>query len=171
MTGAISAISGSSSVSTSSSSSQLTDATKKKLEALGIDTAKIKTETEGLAKLKEAQASQASQAAQASAAPPPPPGGISPEDVKTEAKALAASIGVSVGQSDKINDILNKISTKISEMKASAGTDESKKSEVEGFYAQYQAVYTDYQEIESKKSMLSNSLDALANYNKIRLGL
>lgn len=163
MTDAISSISSnaSSSLSASSSSSgKLTDETKKKLEALGIDTANVKTEAEGQAKLKEAHAAQAHQK----------PKGASPmASIEDGAKALASEMGVSVGSKDKLTDIFDNITAKLSELKASAGDDENKKAEVSNYENQYNTLYNEYSQMAAARNMTGAS--ALANYNKAALGL
>lgn len=165
MTDAISAISSSSvSTSTSSSSATLTDATKKKLEALGIDTTNIKTEADGQEKLKEAQAAQAAAQQQGK------PQGTNPmETIQDGAKSLAASMGVAVGSKDDIDTIFSNLSTKITELQASAGDDQTKKSEVDGYQLQYDTLYREYSQAMAAKNMTGAS--ALANYNKAALGL
>lgn len=164
MTSAISSISSVSvaSSSSASSSSALTEDTKKKLEALGIDTSNIKTETEGQQKLKEAQAAQAS-------AQQKPQSNTSMEIVEDNAKSLASKIGAVVGNDDKIDDIFDKISTKISDLKASAGNDETKKSAAEAFDSEYNTLYSEYNRVLS--SMKMTGATALGNYNKVALGI
>lgn len=168
MTNSISAINGSSSVSSTSSSSSkpLSEETRKKLEALGIDTTNIKTESEGQTKLKEAQSAQAN--AQAGGQKPPQ-GALSPEKIKEEVEALASKVGVSVGNSDKIEDIMNNISKKISEIKASAKTDPNKLAEAESFESEYTTLSSELSQMKAAQNMTGAS--ALANYNKLMLVL
>ena len=171
MSDSISAISSASAggVKSSGSSTALTDATKKKLEAMGIDTSKIKTETDGQTKLKEAQASQGSASAQGKHQPPQ--GASQMKSIEEEATALAGKMNVDVKKGDKIDDILSNISQKITGLQASAGTDESKKSEVGNYQSEYNKISTEYQSLKTAQSMLSNSLNGLANYNKAAFGL
>lgn|SRR5574344_783714 len=165
MTDSISAVSANSvSKSSSSSSTALTDATKKKLEALGINTTDIKTESDGQEKLKEAQAAQNAQNAK-------PAQQAQSNTVETEAKDLASQMGVVVGNNDDLATILDSISAQISNVQASAGTDETKKSEADNYQIQYNTIYQEYQQQEASKSMLTGSLDGMAAYNKAALGL
>ncbi len=172
MSDSISSISASSSASSSSSSSSsaLSETTKKKLEALGIDTSNIKTETEGQTKLKQAQAAQAAQQV-AGQKMQQPQTGNSEDTIKSEAKSLASKMDVAVSTDDDISAILENISAKIDNLKASAGTDEAKKKEVNDFESQYSSISEEYTTLQSKQAMLSGSLSGLASYNKASLAL
>lgn len=169
----INALSGASSSYSASSSQKLTEETKKKLEALGLDPSKYKTEAEGKAALVGAQTTQTAQAAQSMQVqgqqPPPPP--ASAQSIKAEVEDLAAKVGVSIGSTDKPNDILTKISDKIAELKAAAGTDQTKLAEVQGYQGQYDTINAEITQMQASKSKISGTLNALANYNKAALGL
>ena len=167
MTDAINAINSSAVKNTSSSSSgALSEDTKKKLEALGIDTSNITKETQGKSKLKEAQA-----AAHAQGHGQKPQSASSMQAIKTEVDALAAKMGVSVGTNDKIDDIFRNISAKISSLQSAAGTDKTKSAEVESYQAEYASISSEYTQMQASQSMLGKSLNALASYNKAALGL
>lgn len=148
------------------SSAPLSDATKKKLEALGIDTSKIKTESEGQQKLKEAEAAQASQATQGQQS-----NAGQAQAIKDQASALAASVGVSVSKGDKISDILDHIQTKLSTMNAQAGQDPQKVQELKQYQSEFTVIASEYASLQSQqqasKSQLTGSMDSMAAYNKI----
>ena len=154
----------------SSSSQKLTEETKSKLQALGLDPSKYTTEAQGQKALTEAQAAQNSQAAQAGAQHQHAPHG-GESSIKAEVQALAAQIGIPVGSKDKISDILANVSEKISELKASAGNDPTKLAQVNSYQSQYTAISGEIAQKQSSESKLTGSLQGLANYNKIALGL
>lgn len=154
----------------SSSSQKLTEETKSKLQALGLDPSKYTTEAQGRQALKEAQAAQNSQAAQAGAQPQHAAHG-GESSIKAEVQALAAQVGVPVGSKDKISDILANISKKITELKASAGNDPTKLSQVNDYQSKYNAISGEIAQKQTSESKLTGSLQGLANYNKIALGL
>ena len=160
----ISSVSSAIAVSSTSSSSaaKLTTATKAKLEALGISTTNITTEAEGQIALKIAQTK-----AEATKSKPPEK---QDESIKTEAKTLASQVGASVSDSDSTDEILNKISSKISELKASAGDDQTKLAEIENYQASLDKLSETYASMPSQ-AKLDNSMSNLANYNKVSLGL
>jgi len=172
---AISSIS-SASATSSSSSTVLTDTTKKKLEALGIDASKIKTETEGLQKLKEAEAQQAAQAAQSAQGQQQQNGASSQTDaIKTQATSLASQLGISVSDKDTVEDILENIGTKLSAMSVQAANDPQKMQELKGYESQFASISSEYVNIQTQQqqsqSQISGSLDSLATYNKIFFNL
>lgn len=152
-----------------SSSTALSEETKKKLEALGIDTSKIKSEAEGLQKLKEAQASQGASQAQgaAQAQGQKPQESSTQQEVEEQTQNLASKMGISVDRKDSMDTTLKNISAKIEELKADASSNPTKMAEVNSYESEYNDIARKY----TKQSMLSNSLSGLANYNKIALGL
>ena len=149
-------------------STALTDATKKQLESMGIDTSNVKTESEGKTKLQEAQASQQQQQAQAAQAKG---SNSSEQEMKTEVTDLASQMDVEVQNDDSTSTILDNISQKLEELQAAAGTDPSKVQEYQSFESQYNTLNQEYTQSQSSQSMLSSSLSGMANYNKALLGL
>lgn len=150
--------------SSSSSSQKLTEATKKKLEYLGIDTANIKTESQGQVELKVAIQKEM-QKAQATNH------GGSEAMIKAQAKDLAYQVGASVSSSQKVGDILTKVSSKITELKQAAGTDETKLSKVYQYQSEYDSIVSSFNNMQTAKNQIATGMDGLANYNKILLGL
>lgn len=159
----INKVSSAQSASTSStSSSNLSKETIKKLKALGLDPSDYATEAEAEAAI--AQAQNKNQI-------PNQANGIDKEAIiRADAEGLAYLVGVSVYKNDKVSDIINNISDKISSLKESAGSDETKLSEIASYQSKLDALSNKYAEKETSKSMLSNSMEALANYNKASLG-
>lgn len=141
---------------------KLSEATKAKLETLGIDTANIKTEAEGQAILKMAEAKpEETRKTHASQ------GYSSMESIKAEALQLASQIGVSVSGSDKIDDILDKISYKINELRVNTGSDQNKPDQINQYQSKLDTLSNEFLNMQSSKAKLSNSLNCLAAYNKI----
>lgn len=159
----VNAISSSFSASSASgsSTSQLSEDTKKKLQALGLDPTKYTSEAQAQAAIQEALARQTQQ--------PPKPEAVNMDSIKTEVQELASSMGVTVGSNDKIDDILNNISLKITELQASAGTDSSKLADVNSYQTKYTTIENELSQLKASKSM--TGANALANYNKAALGL
>jgi len=163
MTDAISSVSSSSSSKTSSTSSVLSNDTKAKLKALGLDPTKYTSESAAQEAITEAQEKQQQKTAA------PKSDGSSFTTIKTEVQDLAAKIGITVGTNDKTSDILTKISDQITELKSAAGTDSSKLSAASAYESQYTTISSELSQLESAKNMTGAS--ALANYNKAALGL
>lgn len=162
---AVSSVSSSSSTSSSSSSSSssaLSQETIDKLKALGLDPSQYSSEAEAQQAITDAQQKQDAQKSGGS-------GSSSLSTIKTEVEELASSMGISVGNSDKISDIMQNISDKISELQSSAGSDESKQTQVTGYNDQYTTISNELAQLEASRSM--TGANALANYNKASLGL
>lgn len=134
------------------STNSLSEETKKKLKALGVDVSKITSESEGQQALAEAQAKQAPKQAQPAQ-----------ETIKTQVDSLASSIGVNVSNQDKISDILTKISNELSVLKAEAANDPKKLADLKGFQDKYTSVSNAYQQEQS----LKKGMDATASYNRL----
>lgn len=168
MTGSISAIGNSSSgsISNNSGSTKLTEETKKKLQALGIDTSNIKTEAEGQAALKEAMAKQA-----AANHHHDPSKSMSEKTIEDQAKSLASQMGVSVGNNDTLDVILSNISNKIDELQSSAGNDQTKLADLNNYKAKFATLSDEFSQLTVSRSMINNSLQGMANYNRASLGL
>lgn len=163
MTDSISAVSG---TAPNNSASALSEDTKKKLKALGLNPSNYTSESQAQAAIKAAEAKKAETQKPQGAAPS---GGTDMQTVHDEAKSLASEMGVYVGTDDTMDDILAGISDKINELKASAGTDAGKLEEVEDFESRYNSISDDYTQVKSAKNMTGAS--ALAAYNKAAFGI
>lgn len=150
--------------SSTSFSQKLTDATKKKLEYLGVDAGSIKTEAQGQTELKIAIQKEMQKAQAANH-------GGSEAMIKAQAKDLAYQVGASVSSNQKVGDILTKVSSKITELKQAAGTDETKLSKVYQYQSEYDAIASSYSNMKTARNQIATGMDGLANYNKILLGL
>jgi len=170
MAGSINAINGTSGAASSQAISRLTDATKKQLEALGVDTSSIKTESQGQVVLKAAKNTQATQGAKEAHK------GNSPQDaIKEQAKSLASKLNITVSSKDDTNAILNKISSAISVLKTEAVGDVQKTQKLAQFQSEYNAIAGAVAGMAAQKQaghdQINNSLNGMANYNKALLGL
>ncbi len=147
-------------------SNALTEATKRKLEALGVDTSNILTESEGQLRLQEALAKLAiaeAQNLQYKCAGNP---NVSIED---KAKDLATSIGIETGNQDKIEFILRKISEALMGVMIAAGKDESKLNKYEDYKNQYDDICSQYAQATASENMTGAT--AMGYYNKMLFGL
>lgn len=175
MTNAISSIS-SSAASSSSSTTTLSSDTKKKLQVLGLDSSKYKTEAQAQEAITQAQSqTSGTQTVKGGCASCTNCGKCGKgsttniSSIQTSAKDLASKMGVSVGTKDELPDILSKISDKISELESSAGSDSTKLSDVDSYKKQFQTLAGKFEKISASQNMTGAS--ALASYNKAALGL
>lgn len=150
----------SNSASSSSSATKLSQDTINKLKALGLDPSKYTSESQAQQAIKEAQEKQS---------PQKPSGSNNFSTVKTDVQDLASKMGLVFGSNDKVDDILDAISNKIDELKAGAGTDETKLSQVNDYSNQYSTLSNEIAQMEAAKNMTGAT--AMANYNKAALGL
>ena len=138
--------------------------TKQKLEALGIDASKIKTETEAQQKIKEAESAQAN--AQVQSVHFQHPMG----EVIEDAKKLAETLGMRVGNVEDVEKLLKDIDKQIKEFEKQVkdDKDDERKKMVDGVRGVYEQIYTEYQQSISEQKKITGNLDMLATYNKIR---
>ena len=140
---------------------KLTEATKAKLIALGVDIKGIATESEGQMKLKEAQFERVS--------------GTSAQNKKTsennsvlqQARKLAHELNVSYSERDTINDLISKITARINELKTAAGDDFDKKEKVNYYQGRLDELEKSY----LSQLELSASMSLMSNMNKAFHGL
>lgn len=151
---------------------KLSETTKKRLEALGIDTSSIKTETQGrsiLASVEKVNSKDGTEKVQGQGKNP------EGENIKQRAKELAAQFNVSVSPRDGLKEILDKISTAIDGMKTESVGAPDKLQEAAKYQAAYDSIVgaasSMQQQQDASQGKLSGSLDGLALYNKIKLGL
>lgn len=138
--------------------------TKQKLEALGIDASKIKTEKEAQKKIQEAESAQANAQVQQGQFHNPM------GEVVQDAKKIAETIGIKVSQVEDIEKLLKEIDKQIKEFEKQVkdDKDEDRKKMISGVRGVYEQVYTEYQQAISEQKKITGNLDMLATYNKIR---
>lgn len=168
MTSSVSSVSSaislnSASNNSSSSASTLSDATKAKLKALGLNPSDYKTEAEAQSAITQAQTQEAARKehdAQNNA---------TEQSIKMEAESLAAELNVNISNTDTMDDIINKLTDAVSSVNGSS--DPTKANQANAYQQQLQSISQEYENFTKSQSMLSNSLSAMAAYNKVAHGL
>lgn len=165
MTNAINSVSSLGTLGTTSgaSSSKLSEDTKKKLQALGLDPTKYSCEAEAQAAITAFIQQQQQQEGTKKTG-----GNGEIKTIKSEVQSLASEMGISVGNNDKIGDIMDKINEKISELQSSAGSDNNKLSLVNDYNNKFSAISSELDQLKAAKNMTGAT--ALANYNKATHG-
>ena len=166
-TNSIQAISGNSSAKTATDD-MLTEKTRRELESYGVNTSKIKTETEGQRVLKEVKAQKAAEAAEKAKTFS---GNSRINELLDDSQDLARRMGVYYGNRDSIERVLENISLKISEMKLYAGENSEKLAQVMAYESEYNDLYKEFKESTSNQTTILNSLSMMSNYTKIALGM
>ena len=136
--------------------------TKKKLEALGIDPKQIKTESEAQKKIKEAEAAQANMSINAGQ------NTNAMQKVFTETKNLAEKIGINPNQFDDVNKLYEAMDKRIKTAEAQTRDNPQERGIVAGVRQEYDQIYSTYLSLQNQQSKITNNLDMLATYNKIR---
>ena len=180
--GSINAASSTSSASASAASTtapKLTDDTKQKLQALGIDTSGITSEAQGQIALLQAQQLQAQKGQHGEKSHS---GGRKAEmdAMKLQATELANKAGVSVSADEKLSDIMAAIEPAISAKVSAAGNDQSKLAEVQELETEYGSISASLSEMQAQHSQgaqsaqgaqgaqsITSSLNNMAAQNKL----
>ncbi len=156
----------------------LTQATRLRLEALGIDTSNIRTESEGQLKLREVQngstVNKSKKSNSDSDDSSKKTGGTNPsmDSIRQDVKALAADVGVSYSESDDVDEVLLSIENKIKSLASDVDpANEAQAEEVKSYQSRYDSIYMSYKSAQSSQAMLTQGLDMLASYNMYSLGL
>ena len=147
----------------SGGSNAITEQTRKKLEALGIDPKTVKSEKEAQEKIKEAESAQAN----ASVNQPDSKQNHSMQKVILDAKDLAQNLGVSYSEQMPVKDLLDNIKHKIDKANKAVEGDENNKEIIAGYQQDYDKIYSNYMSAQSSSDKFMNNLSMLATYNKI----
>lgn len=156
----INSISSLTSATSSCSTSQLSEETKQKLIALGIDPTNIKTELQAQNIIKQVEALKS----QNKTASSTQKGQASNNEILAAAKQLATQVGVNVSKTDTIDDILDNISAAIGKM-------DSKEPNTKYYQERLAVIQSEYAQNQMSLSSLNNMMAAVATSNKIALGL
>lgn len=159
-----------SSVSNYSGSGQLqiSEATKRKLIALGIDPTSVTSEAQAQSLILAAQQKQQiQQTAQNDK------GNNNPSETEliSKAKTLADKMGISVSNNESLTDILSSISSKISTLSAQTNGDNSKIKELQDFQAELSEIQNEFSTVQQNQDSMYNAMNYSANMNKLALGL
>lgn len=168
MTNSINSISIAGAASTASSSSaaqKLTDETKNKLQALGVDTTNITTETQGQIALLQAQQAKGEKSGHGGA------GKEEMQSLKAEATSLAEKLGVSVTSDEKLSEIMDAIGPALDAKISAAGNDEAKIAETQSLQDEFAAISSTLSDMQAQKqaahAQITGSLAGMAQDNKI----
>lgn len=141
---------------------ELSNSTKQKLEALGIDPSNVTSEAQALSLIARAEASQQQQNSGQQQG-----GNSSEQQLITEAKELATSVGANISGRDDLEDIISKISEKIQIM----AEDPSKAKEAAAYQSQLASISARADSIESTQNNIFNAMNMISVSNKYALGL
>lgn len=166
----ISAISSSISTSyitQSQSSDTLSEETKAKLIALGIDPSTVSSESEAQSLIAQAEAAEqmAEQTNEQTSSL------NSEQDLISKAQELADKVGVSVSQTDSLDEMCGKISEKIENLMEQCGTDAAKLSTLQGYSQELANINAQYTQVQTNQQSMFTAMNMISVSNKYALGL
>lgn len=150
--------------SSNTKTSQLSDSTKRTLEAMGITATDDMTESQAKAKIAEAQAENNAGGAGAGQE-------NSEQEILADAKTLAAAIGVPVSLSDDLSEILDNIGEKIEQMINESEGNPAVLSKLNSYYRELVNLDDEYESLSSLQSGIFGAMEQTATSNKLALGL
>lgn len=152
---------------TQSAPNGLSEETKRKLLALGIDPSTVKSETEAQAliatvkqKVDKVTNESTSQSTCCS----------SECELISKAKQLAAKIGVPTSNNDSLKNLIDKISTKLSANSNVVQTSQET-DKITGYKNELNSIENEYSQINTSQNSLLSAMNISANMNKIFLKL
>lgn len=152
---------------TQSAPNGLSEETKRKLLALGIDPSTVKSETEAQAliatvKQKVDKTSNESTSQNTCCS--------SECELISKAKQLAAKIGVPTSNNDSLKNLIDKISTKLSAISNVVQTSQET-DKITGYKNELNSIENEYSQINTNQNSLLTAMNISANMNKIFLKL
>lgn len=146
--------------------SKISDSTKRKLQALGIDPTTVTSEAQAQTLINAAQARQ--QIQKTSNESNSKNTCSSESELISKAKSLASQMGVSVSSTESLSDILSKLTARISSM---SGEKNANVKELQKFQAEISSIQSEYSTVQNNENSMYSAMNYAANMNKYALGL
>lgn len=150
-----------------SASNGLSEETKRKLQALGIDPTTVSSETEAQAviasakqKIEQTKNESSSQNTCCS----------SECELISRAKHLAEKIGLQTSNNDSLRNLIDKISTKLS-LILNKTQDEQTNDKISNYQNELTSIENEYSQINNNQNSLLTAMNLTANMNKFFLGI
>lgn len=151
---------------TQTTTSKLSEATKQKLQALGIDPTSVTSEAQAQTLITAAQSRR--QVQKTNNENNSKNTCSSESELISRAKSLAAQMGVSVSSTESLSDILSKLTSRISAM---SGQKNANVKDLQKFQAEISSIQSEYSTVQSNEDSMYTALNYTANMNKFTLGL
>ena len=147
---------------------KLSEETKRKLQALGIDTTNVTSEAQAQMLITAAQSRQQVQKTDTQNKETTCSSEL---ELITKAKNLASKMGVSISQNSTMSEILTSLSNKISTLTFQTENDKTKSNEVQQFRTELTAIENEYSTLTQSQNSIFSAMNISANLNKFMLGL
>lgn len=165
----INSISSLSSSCTTSTQSTLSESTKRKLQALGIDPTSVTSETQAQTLISAAQ--QRQQVQKTNNDDTSKNTCSSETELISRAKSLASKMGISVSSNSTLEEMLTSISSKISSLSSQTNGDHNKIQELKQFQSELSSIQSEYSTVSQNENSMYTAMNMTANMNKYALGL
>lgn len=150
---------------TTQKKSDLSESTKRQLEALGIPVTDEMTEAQAQTKIQEAQRQEAAENGDNEGQ------NLSETEVLADAKSLAARVGVSYEEDESVTEILDKISEELDAMIDEAGENPQEINTILEYYRELTSLDDQYDSIQTAQNSMYAAMNMVSTNNKIALGL
>lgn len=150
---------------TTQKKSDLSESTKRQLEALGIPVTDGMTEAQAQTKIQEAQRQEAAENGDNEGQ------NLSETEVLADAKSLAARVGVSYEEDESVTEILDKISEELDAMIDEAGENPQEINTILEYYRELTSLDDQYDSIQTAQNSMYAAMNMVSTNNKIALGL
>lgn len=150
---------------TTQKKSDLSESTKRQLEALGIPVTDGMTEAQAQTKIQEAQRQEAAENGDNEGQ------NLSETEVLADAKSLATRVGVSYEDDESVTEILDKISEELDTMIDEAGENPQEINTILEYYRELKSLDDQYDSIQSAQNSMYAAMNMVSTNNKIALGL
>jgi len=151
-----------------SAQGQLSEETKQKLQALGIDPSTVTSETQAQALIAAAQ-QKIQQTNNDSSSKNTCC--TSECELIARAKNLASKIGVQTSSNDSLTSLIDKITSKLTSLETQTAVDDKNKSEIQKYKSELTTIKNEYAEVNTNQNSLITAMTLTANLNKFLLGI
>lgn len=149
--------------------STLSESTKRKLQALGIDPSCVTSEAQAQSLINAAQTRQ--QVQKANNESNSKNTCSSEAELISRAKSLASKLGVSVSNNSPLTEILSSISSKINSLSNQSSTEGYNIQKLQQFQAELYSIQNEYSTVKQSQNSMYTAMNLTANMNKFSLGL
>ncbi len=149
--------------------STLSESTKQKLQALGIDPSSVTSEAQAQSLINAAQTRQ--QVQKANNESNSKNTCSSEAELISRAKSLASKLGVSVSNNSPLTEILSSISSKINSLSNQSSTEGYNIQKLQQFQAELYSIQNEYSTVKQSQNSMYTAMNLTANMNKFSLGL
>ena len=148
---------------------QLSEETKAKLIALGLDPSTVTSEAEAQALISQVEAMSKNDKARPQTNKTQT--ASSEQELMTKARELTEKVGVQLSQTDTLDEMCQKISTKLEQLGAQYANDERKIAIINDYRAELANINAKYDKVQTNQETIFAAMNMISLSNKFALGL